>query len=61
MAEDGSLSTTSENPEPNQMQLATAKATDLRAKSGSKKEWTTVNTDLSKFLNELRNSREETG
>lgn len=65
VAEEGSLSTTSENLEPNQMQPAVEKNIQgyrpqvKWPKSGSKTEWTTVNVDLSKILNELRGTAEK--
>lgn len=59
------MSTTPENLEPNQMQPATEKNIQgyrpqvKWPKSSSKKEWTTVNTDLSMILNELRGTAEK--
>ncbi len=65
VAEEVSLSATHWNLEPNQMQLAVEKNIQgyrpqvKWPKSSSKKEWTTVNTDLSKILNELRGTAEK--
>ncbi len=65
VAEEVSLSATHWNLEPNQMQLAMEKNIQgyrpqvKWPKSSSKKEWTTVNTDLSKILNELRGTAEK--